>query len=45
MLEAIPVPRTNVIILELSVHEFYLDGAPPAVGIELRIVTQRIEMG
>jgi hypothetical protein len=45
MLEAIPIPRTNVIVLVLSIHEFNLDRAPPTVGIGLRIVTQRIEVG
>ena len=44
MLEAIPIPRSNVIPLMLPIPEFYGDGAPAAVGIWLGVVAQRVEM-
>src|SRR5882757_6832419 len=43
-LSAIAVARSNVVFLGVGTNEFYVDGAPAAVGIGLGVVAEGIEM-
>src|SRR5579864_7481312 len=43
-LRTIPVPRPDVVLLQMLTHHFHCDGAPAPVGIRLRVVAERIEV-
>src|SRR5271170_3319838 len=44
LLEAIPVPSTYVIFLQVLTHELHCDRAPASVGIRLWVIAECVEV-